>query len=227
MDTTVEELKSLIASQSGVPADEQRLIYAGQVLKDQRTLRDHGYKGGNVIHLVRSKKSSSQSASPSAAPQSQQREPAVGMPSAFGMPPGGGLAAMQQELQRNPDAFNAMFEVPLVHYSCVWTLHFLFIRTCGLLLCVPRTAIPCLLTPLVAVFRGLNRCALVFALQNPMMDRLLENPETVRAMMMANPEVSGQFVCSSTGVNAIATFATSPIHPCVSLPSCHAGPQAH
>lgn len=119
LDTTVEELKALIASQLNVPGDEQRLIYAGQVLKDQRTLRDHGYKDGNVIHMVRSKKSTSRNASPSAAPPLQQREPAVGMPNAFGMPPGGGLAAMQQELQRNPDAFNAMLEVPLVHHSHV------------------------------------------------------------------------------------------------------------
>lgn len=78
-----------------------------------------------------------------------------------------------------------------------------------------------MLTPLVAVFSVLTRCALLFALQNPMMDRLLENPETVRAMMMANPEVSDPFVFSSMGVNVMTTFATSPM--CVILPRRSAG----
>lgn len=39
---TVLELKELLVEQASMPAAEQRLIYKGQILKDEKTLEDYG-----------------------------------------------------------------------------------------------------------------------------------------------------------------------------------------
>lgn len=41
-DGTVGELKELIAPLSSISADQQRLVWRGQILKDERTLADYG-----------------------------------------------------------------------------------------------------------------------------------------------------------------------------------------
>ena len=38
---TVQELKEEVAKGSGVPAAEQRLIYKGQILRDERTIESY------------------------------------------------------------------------------------------------------------------------------------------------------------------------------------------
>jgi len=47
-------LKDKIAAEADVPADRQRLIYSGRVLKDQDTLEVYKIKSGHTIHLVKS-----------------------------------------------------------------------------------------------------------------------------------------------------------------------------
>ena len=42
MDTTVVEFKALIAAQASCPAEQQRLIHRGRVLKDDATLESYG-----------------------------------------------------------------------------------------------------------------------------------------------------------------------------------------
>ena len=42
---TVAELKAEVAKKSSIPAEQQRLIYKGQVLKDERTLDSYGGPG--------------------------------------------------------------------------------------------------------------------------------------------------------------------------------------
>lgn len=42
LDISVLELKEEVSKQSSIPAAEQRLIYKGQVLKDDRVLRTYG-----------------------------------------------------------------------------------------------------------------------------------------------------------------------------------------
>ena len=42
---TVADLKAEVAKKSSVPAEQQRLIYKGQVLKDERTLDSYGAPG--------------------------------------------------------------------------------------------------------------------------------------------------------------------------------------
>lgn len=50
---TVEELKQQIATEnSEFPADQQRLIYSGRVLKDNECVEKYGLKEGHTIHLV-------------------------------------------------------------------------------------------------------------------------------------------------------------------------------
>ena len=42
---TVAELKAAVATKCDIPAENQRLIYKGQVLKDEKTVEDYGKKG--------------------------------------------------------------------------------------------------------------------------------------------------------------------------------------
>lgn len=54
-DQTVRQLKEAIEKQKpDVPADAQRLIYAGKVLKDEETLSVYKIKDGNTVHMVKS-----------------------------------------------------------------------------------------------------------------------------------------------------------------------------
>ena len=39
---SIKELKEAVADKSGVPVADQRLIYKGQVLKDERTVESYG-----------------------------------------------------------------------------------------------------------------------------------------------------------------------------------------
>lgn len=40
--TSIAELKEAIAAEASIPSAEQRLIYKGQVLKDERTVESYG-----------------------------------------------------------------------------------------------------------------------------------------------------------------------------------------
>lgn len=39
---TIQEVKEHLAEQASIPATEQRLIYKGQILKDERTVESYG-----------------------------------------------------------------------------------------------------------------------------------------------------------------------------------------
>lgn len=52
-EKTVLDLKNAIAEQTDVPAERQRLIYSGRVLKDPDTLADCKIADGNTIHMVK------------------------------------------------------------------------------------------------------------------------------------------------------------------------------
>ncbi|KAI0328438.1 hypothetical protein GY45DRAFT_1326297 [Cubamyces sp. BRFM 1775] len=52
-DKTVIELKQAIAEKSDVPADRQRLIYSGRVLKDEDALSTYKIQSGHTIHMVK------------------------------------------------------------------------------------------------------------------------------------------------------------------------------
>ncbi|GAA5895460.1 uncharacterized protein JCM6883_001515 [Sporobolomyces salmoneus] len=45
------ELKKVICDREGVPVDQQRLVYSGKQLEDNRAVRDYGIQKESTIHL--------------------------------------------------------------------------------------------------------------------------------------------------------------------------------
>jgi Ubiquitin family len=63
-DALVLDLKHSVNAALGIPAAEQRLIFAGRQLEDARTLTSYNIVDGSTIHLVRRTGTSTSSAEP-------------------------------------------------------------------------------------------------------------------------------------------------------------------
>ena len=51
-DTTVAELKDMVVEESGIPAAEQRLIFAGKEMENEKTLADYNIQKESTLHVV-------------------------------------------------------------------------------------------------------------------------------------------------------------------------------
>ena len=51
-ETTVAELKELLADPAEIPAAEQRIIFAGRELEDEKALSEYNIQSGSTLHLI-------------------------------------------------------------------------------------------------------------------------------------------------------------------------------
>lgn len=49
---TVADLKKKLSKKQKIPADQQRIIYEGKLLQDNKTLAEYNIKNNSVIHMV-------------------------------------------------------------------------------------------------------------------------------------------------------------------------------
>ncbi|MCD7459520.1 hypothetical protein HAX54_041166 [Datura stramonium] len=141
LDSTVGSFKSILAQQANIPAEQQRLIYKGRILKDEQTLESYGLEADHTVHLVRGS-APAPSANPASAtnaggPNTVQNAPRDVSSDAGGPFPGSGFGAsmfpglgsgggglfgaglpdfeqVQQQLTQNPDMIRDMLNMPLV-----------------------------------------------------------------------------------------------------------------
>ncbi|XP_074582574.1 ubiquitin domain-containing protein DSK2b-like isoform X1 [Curcuma longa] len=133
LDGTVGAFKAVVAGICDVPAEQQRLIYKGRILKDDHTLASYGVESDHTIHLVRGAASSAAPADKAANNQGASRTTDSSSPSTLGgslLPglnvnglSGSGTAGllgtgipeldqMQQQLSQNPNIMREIMNLP-------------------------------------------------------------------------------------------------------------------
>eukprot|EP00193_Tetraselmis_chui_P009470 CAMPEP_0177768520 /NCGR_PEP_ID=MMETSP0491_2-20121128/9766_1 /TAXON_ID=63592 /ORGANISM="Tetraselmis chuii, Strain PLY429" /LENGTH=507 /DNA_ID=CAMNT_0019285335 /DNA_START=343 /DNA_END=1866 /DNA_ORIENTATION=+ len=135
LSASVRDLKARLVAESQIPAEEQRLVYKGQVLKDERVLESYGLDSDHVLHLVRGRPvGGAPSSSPTGASTASTHAPpqSGAAPTAGGMPPfadlfggggggGGGAGGMggmaglmdspvMQSMLDNPEMLRSIFQ---------------------------------------------------------------------------------------------------------------------
>lgn len=134
LSETVGVFKTRLAAVSEIPADTQRLIFRGHVLKDAQTFQEirdkHGLESGQTMHVVRGSSSAqrsnaaTQTATAAAAAALPQPAPAaaagaVPPPNPFGAMFGAGAGAQPglpnvAQLMQNPEHMQALMNSPFM-----------------------------------------------------------------------------------------------------------------
>ncbi|KAI8351803.1 hypothetical protein EDC96DRAFT_577526 [Choanephora cucurbitarum] len=108
-EKTVLDLKTAIAEQTEVPADRQRLIYSGRVLKDHDTLADCKIADGNTVHMVKGSQPGTKATTTTTTTPTTNTTPNTA-PNTTPANPFAGLAGMPADSQSNPfNMFGAGF----------------------------------------------------------------------------------------------------------------------
>mmetsp|Transcript_41835 Transcript_41835/g.97676 ORF Transcript_41835/g.97676 Transcript_41835/m.97676 type:complete len:460 (+) Transcript_41835:46-1425(+) len=95
LKTRIEEFRSILAPKCGIKRHRQRLVFAGRLLQDGRTLEAYGVDRNSTIHLLHGQQGGGDG--PSGVDISQ-------------MPPQ--LGALQRHVLQNPDILQQMLESP-------------------------------------------------------------------------------------------------------------------
>ncbi|XP_038888095.1 ubiquitin domain-containing protein DSK2a-like [Benincasa hispida] len=143
LDSTVGTFKSILAQNCDIPADQQRLIYKGRILKDDQTLVSYGLQADHTIHMVRGfAQTSSTPSAPASNVNSRSSDTAPGVTRGVGSnesgasgnaglgaslfpglgfnPLGGGAGGLpefeqvQQQLTQNPNMMREIMNMPAI-----------------------------------------------------------------------------------------------------------------
>jgi len=120
-DILVRELKQMIADKAEIPANAQRLIYKGRVMKDEElVLEKYGIEEGSTIHLLRGSGVTNTSTNITQSSTARQEGSIPTNPNLLGSSLFGGSNDMlgmqeqlQQQLMNNPEALSAAMNSPM------------------------------------------------------------------------------------------------------------------
>ncbi|KAJ6830556.1 ubiquitin domain-containing protein DSK2b-like [Iris pallida] len=140
LESTIGAFKAQLVARCDVPAEQQRLIYKGRILKDDQTLASYGVESDHTIHMVRGAASS---AAPPTATTGAARSVNSGSGVTRGPSEGGGLEGaafggslfpglggsgasglfgtgvpeleqMQRQLTQNPNIMREIMNMPVI-----------------------------------------------------------------------------------------------------------------
>uniref|UniRef100_A0A3B0MZH3 Ubiquitin-related chaperonin, putative n=1 Tax=Theileria annulata TaxID=5874 RepID=A0A3B0MZH3_THEAN len=177
-EMTVLQLKEKCSDKANAPADKQRLIFKGRIIKDEEVLSALNVEDGNTIHLVRSglkPASSPPTTTPTATTATAQNTttPTTGENQPFGQVPGfnqdfmsqmfqGGMGNLPGMPELNPQSAAALLNSPVVQEMLTQI-----------------SSNPELFRTLVESSPFLQP----MMQQNPMFGQMLNNPELLRTLM--------------------------------------------
>lgn len=50
-DDQIRQIKNRVEEREGIPPSQQRLIFGGKQMHDDKTAKDYGVEAGNILHV--------------------------------------------------------------------------------------------------------------------------------------------------------------------------------